>query len=148
MTQPRKAVYHSSVTFSRQTTHTQRLIVIALTAVLACIAVTAVATSAATLRDLRVSIQGIADLPGKRIATVKDTTAARFLSDNGHTFTAVAKIEGKGYAQVVGSIFEPEQYGIALPTGSPLREDINRIILESQKDGTFPSIHVKWFGAQ
>ena len=137
---------------------------------------TAVATSAATLRDLRGTIQGIADLPGKRIVTVKDTTATRFLTDNGHAFTAVAKIEdayallnagqvqavvfdspvllyyanteGKGYAQVVGSIFEPEQYGIALPTDSPLREGIDRVILESQKDGTYRSIYVKWFGAQ
>jgi polar amino acid transport system substrate-binding protein len=135
---------------------------------------TAVVTSSATLRDLRGSIQGVGDLPGKTIATVKNTTAARFLSDNGYAFTAVDKIDdayallnaekvqaivfdapvlryyavttGRGYAEVVGGPFEQEQYGIVVPQGSPLREEIDRLILDFQKDGTVRSITAKWFG--
>jgi polar amino acid transport system substrate-binding protein len=134
---------------------------------------TAVVTSTATLRDLRGAIQGAADLPGKTIATVKDTTSARYLADNGLPFTPVSSIDqafallrekkvqaviydspvlryhashdGRGYEEVVGSIFENEQYGIALPFGSPLREDINRLILEFQKDGTHRALSEKWF---
>ncbi len=136
---------------------------------------TAVATSTATLRDLRGSIQGIADLPGKKIATVGGTTAASYLTNNGYDFTPVKNIEeaydllrvdkvqaiiydapvllyyantvGRGYFEVVGSVFNPEQYGLALPTDSQLREDINRVILETQKDGTYQSLFAKWFGA-
>jgi polar amino acid transport system substrate-binding protein len=134
---------------------------------------TAVVTSTATLRDLRGAIQGASDLPGKRIATVKNTTSARYLAENGLTFTPTdtieqafallrdknveaviydspvlryhASLDGRGYEEVVGSIFENEQYGIALPFGSPMREDINRLILEFQKDGTHRTLSAKWF---
>jgi polar amino acid transport system substrate-binding protein len=134
---------------------------------------TAVVTSTATLRDLRGTIQGADDLPGKTIATVKNTTSARYLADNGLSFTPVDNIEaafallrakqvqaviydspvllyhaahdGRGYEEVVGAAFQKEQYGIALSNGNPLREEINRLILQFQKDGTYDAISSKWF---
>ncbi|MFN8469635.1 MAG: transporter substrate-binding domain-containing protein [Caldilineaceae bacterium] len=136
---------------------------------------TASVTSLLTVQQLQGTINGIADLPGKSIATVPNTTAARYLAANNLPFTSVEKIEdayklleqgkvdaivydspvllyhalttGKGRTQVVGRIFQQEQYGIALPTGSPLREPINETLLEIQEDGTYDALYTKWFGS-
>jgi polar amino acid transport system substrate-binding protein len=47
----------------------------------------------------------------------------------------------------VGPIFQEENYGIVLPTGSPLREPINAALLRLQSSGRYDKIHEKWFGA-
>jgi ABC-type amino acid transport substrate-binding protein len=54
--------------------------------------------------------------------------------------------EGQGRAEVVGPIFKPEKYGIALPSGSPLRKPINEALLGLYQDGTYQAIYDKWFG--
>ena len=105
---------------------------------------------------------------------MRGSTAAEFLSDQGLPFTAVERIEdayalldqgqvqavvydspvllyhaatnGKGRAEVVGAIFKPEKYGIALPPGSPLRKPINETLLGLYQDGTYEAIRAKWFG--
>ena len=38
---------------------------------------------------------------------------------------------------MVGKIFEPQDYGLALPQGSPLREKINRAILKLMESDEF-----------
>jgi polar amino acid transport system substrate-binding protein len=43
--------------------------------------------------------------------------------------------EGKGKVTVVGRIFEPQGYGLALPHGSILRKKINLAILELIESG-------------
>ncbi len=52
---------------------------------------------------------------------------------------------GLGVAGVVGAVFKPEKYGIALPAGSPLREPINEVLLEMYQDGTLSEIESRWF---
>ena len=52
--------------------------------------------------------------------------------------------KGKG-VQVVGPTLKDEYYGIALPTGSPLRKPINEALLELMQDGAYTEIHDKWF---
>jgi polar amino acid transport system substrate-binding protein len=136
---------------------------------------TASITSLLTVQQLQGTINGVSDLPGKAIATVQNTTAARYLTDNGLSFVGVEKIEdayklldqdkidavvydapvllyhalttGRGKTQVVGRIFQQEHYGIALPTGSPLREPINEALLAIEQDGTYDALYAKWFGA-
>jgi polar amino acid transport system substrate-binding protein len=54
--------------------------------------------------------------------------------------------EGAEVVQVVGQVFEPEKYGVALPANSPLRERINQAILRLQEDGTYQRIYNRWFG--
>jgi ABC-type amino acid transport substrate-binding protein len=49
---------------------------------------------------------------------------------------------------VVGKIFEPQDYGLALPQGSPLREKINRAILTLLESDEMEQIQKKWFGYQ
>ncbi len=136
---------------------------------------TASVTSLLTVQQLQGTINGVSDLPGKTIATVPNTTAARYLTDNGLPFVGVDKIEdayrlldqdkvdavvydapvllyhalttGKGKTQVVGRTFQQESYGIALPTGSVLREPINEALLAIQQDGTYDALYTKWFGS-
>jgi polar amino acid transport system substrate-binding protein len=54
--------------------------------------------------------------------------------------------EGKGKVRLTGSIFRKEQYGIALPTDSPLREQINNALLRIEQSGEYERIYDKWFG--
>jgi polar amino acid transport system substrate-binding protein len=135
---------------------------------------TATITSNLTVQQLTSTIKGPGDLPGKSIASVQNSTAAQYLSKAGLPFTTVERIEdayalldqgqvqavvydspvlvyyaahaGKGRAEVVGPIFKPEKYGIALPTGSPLRKQINEVLLGLYQDGTYETIYDKWFG--
>jgi polar amino acid transport system substrate-binding protein len=55
--------------------------------------------------------------------------------------------ESNGNLKVVGPIFKQEQYGIVVQAGSPLRENINRTLLEIYNDGTYQQLYSKWFGA-
>jgi polar amino acid transport system substrate-binding protein len=48
--------------------------------------------------------------------------------------------------QVVGEVFQKQDYGIAFPTGSELREEVNRALLDIQEDGTYNRIYDRWFG--
>jgi len=54
--------------------------------------------------------------------------------------------QGYGLVRVVGPIFQEEDYGIALPTGSPLREQINAALLRLKSSGRYDKIYEKWFG--
>ena len=53
---------------------------------------------------------------------------------------------GAGLAELTGSVFKGENYGVALPTNSELREDINQVLLSLREDGTYAEIYRKWFG--
>lgn len=135
---------------------------------------TASVSSALIVQQLETSIQGIEDLNGKRVATVKESTAAKYLADlpmkkieyelveeafesleeskvdavvyDSPVLQNYAAKDGAGKAKVVGSTFERQSYGIALKTDSPYREEINQAILSIVEDGTYDRIYKKWFG--
>lgn len=48
--------------------------------------------------------------------------------------------------KLVGPMFESFDFGIGLPAGSPLREDLNTAILRMREDGTLERIKEEWFG--
>ena len=52
---------------------------------------------------------------------------------------------GTGELAVVGPVFRPEKYGIAVANGSPLRKSINETLLAMYEDGTYEQIYRKWF---
>lgn len=136
---------------------------------------TASVTASLTVHHLSGYIHGAADLPGKRIATVAGTTGAEYLAGQHLTSVEVGHIddacslleagrvdaivfdapvllyhaasEGKGAVQVVGPTLKDEYYGIALPTGSPLRKQINQVLLELMQDGSYREIRDRWFDA-
>jgi polar amino acid transport system substrate-binding protein len=135
---------------------------------------TAVMTSNLTLQHLRGRIASVDDLPEKAVATVEGSTAARFLTERGFPSQHVPAIEaayallekgqiqaivydapvmryytrhaGRGTVKLVGPVFKVEKYGIALPEGSPLREEINRELLRLFENGTYADLYARWFG--
>ena len=56
-----------------------------------------------------------------------------------------ATYNGRGRVATVGEVFNKEQYGIALPDGSLLREQINTTLLQIKEDGTYDNLYDKWF---
>ena len=134
---------------------------------------TATVTSTQTVARLRSSIRGPEDLRGKRVATVKGTVAEEYLRSEGIRAVAATSAEeavdrlthGEADAvvfnsptlrywakklpsddvQVVGPLFRPEMYGIAVPQGSPLRERIDEVLLAMYDDGSYDAIHSRWF---
>jgi polar amino acid transport system substrate-binding protein len=135
---------------------------------------TASVTAALTVHQLTGSIHGPSDLPGKRIASVRGTTSADYLSAQHLAHVEVSQIDdayallqggqvqavvfdgpvllyyaatgGKGVVRVVGETLRDEYYGIALPAGSPLRKPINEALLQLAQDGAHTEIYNKWFG--
>ncbi len=42
-------------------------------------------------------------------------------------------------------MFHTEDYGIALPLGSPWRKRVNAALLQMREDGTYQRLYEKWF---
>lgn len=134
---------------------------------------TASISSQLTVQRIEGRINGVDDLGGKKIVTVKGTTAAKELQTRGLSFDEVTNVDeayarlgdkkadaivydapvllyrashaGKGRERVVGSIFRPESYGIALPTGSSRREQIDVALLSMTADGTYNALYNRYF---
>jgi polar amino acid transport system substrate-binding protein len=127
-----------------------------------------------TLQSIQSSISGLEDLWGKRVGVVRGTTSYDFMKhERAHLFafrTAASAYDaldrdaldavvydapallhyangaGRDKVRVVGKLFAPQDYGIALPQGSQLREGINRQILATLESGQIEEILTKWFG--
>jgi polar amino acid transport system substrate-binding protein len=134
---------------------------------------TASISSGLTVKSIEGRIKGIDDLPGKRVVTVRGTTAAKELAARGIDFVERPAIEdayamlsakqadaivfdapvllyrashaGKGKERVVGSIFRAEPYGIALPNESELLEQVDATLLALNTDGTYTTIYNRYF---
>jgi ABC-type amino acid transport substrate-binding protein len=134
---------------------------------------TATVTSSQTVERLKSNIRGPADLPGKKIATVRGTVAADYLAEQGLPYVDVGSAEegfelvrqgevqamvfdaptlqylvakrGEGKLRVVGPIFAPDKYGIVVADGSPLRKRIDSALLAMVEDGRYREIYNKWF---
>jgi polar amino acid transport system substrate-binding protein len=133
---------------------------------------TASVTSTLTVNKLQSDIKGISDLAGRRVVSVAGTTPSAFLDRTGIAHRDVDRIElafaelERGTADavvfdepvlrfeassrpklaLVGGIVDPDKYGIAVATGSPLRESINGVLLAMNTDGTLESLKNRWFG--
>jgi len=128
------------------------------------------------MQSLKSNITGPQDLRGRRVAVVDGTTSFQFMKkeranlvvfervddafdalQKGEVAAVVydapnllyyARGEGRGKVTVVGNIFQPQDYGLAVPQGSPLREKIIRAILKLIESGELERIKMKWFGHQ
>lgn len=131
-------------------------------------------TAFITTRKIRLNIEGPKDLSGKTVATVQGTTSEPVLKNLGAVIVPVVKIEeafeklekneveavvfdapileyyalndGFGKVEVIGELFDKQDYGFVLQEGSPLREKINRAILTIQENGLYDTLYKKWFG--
>ncbi|MEW9797615.1 transporter substrate-binding domain-containing protein [Alteromonas sp. CYL-A6] len=116
----------------------------------------AIATSL-TVSQLETQVRGLGDLPDVRVATVSESSSARFLEREGIGFQNIGSVneglsllqQGKIDAlvydkpilqyyiqqdyrhqlQILPDIIERQDYAIALPEGSALREQINMSLL-------------------
>ncbi len=135
---------------------------------------TATLTANLTVARFNSAINTPADLIGKRVCTVAQTTGAEYLGTLGVKTDQVASIddcytklkqnkldavvfdspvlryfvahEGADFGQIVGTVFEPEDYGVAFPNGSELRKQFNQGLLSIKETGTYNLIKQKWFG--
>ncbi|MDC7787210.1 transporter substrate-binding domain-containing protein [Rhodoplanes sp. TEM] len=129
-----------------------------------------------TVQQIQSGIRGPDDLPGKRVATTRGSTAATYLRQMNaqvievgridEAFTALVDREvdavvfdapvlqyyaanaGKGRVQMVGPLFRKEDYGIVFPQGSALRKQVNAALLALREDGTYQQLHDKWFSVK
>ena len=123
---------------------------------------------------LKSDISGPQDLSGRRVATVSGTTSVDAAIRLGARLREVERIEEAyrlldskevdavlfdapplmRYAMetrndtvtVVGPLIEQQDYGIAFPAGSELRESVNRALLRLKESGTYDLIYNQWFG--
>ncbi|WP_371169401.1 transporter substrate-binding domain-containing protein [Aliiroseovarius sp. 2305UL8-7] len=133
-------------------------------------------TAKITVDAISGSIHSVTDLDGKRVGTTEGSTAARFLTDRGVNHIDFASFgelvasfeegeldavvfdgpilshyvqnDGAWSGQMLNSVFQPENYGIALPAGSPLREEINVALLRLIETGAYRDLSVRWFGSR
>lgn len=134
---------------------------------------TATITTSLTVQQLQGDIKGIEDLPGRVVVTTAGSTAAEYLRAQKIQVLEVPKIEqayeallskkaeavvfdapvllyyaanaGKGKVEVVGSMFQEENYGIVLPNNSPYRKRINSALLTLKENGIYEALYDKWF---
>ena len=127
-----------------------------------------------TMQNLRSNINGPQDLMGKRVAVVDKTTSFHYMRNERAYLDIFERVEdaidallkaevdavvydapnllyyangeGRDQVMVVGKKFEPQNYGLALPQGDPLREKINRAILKMIESDELERIKAKWFG--
>lgn len=132
-------------------------------------------TAAMTVNAIQSSVQSVNDLYGKKVGTTSGSTAEAFLNGrdiDSEWFASLdtlieafeaeeieavvfdapilsyyANTDGQGIGELVGPVFLRENYGLALPTASPLREPINRILLRFREDGTYEALYAEWFGS-
>lgn len=50
--------------------------------------------------------------------------------------------------KAVGESIKAQQYGVAFPQGSDLREKVNAALKSLKEDGTYAEIYKKWFGVE
>lgn len=58
-----------------------------------------------------------------------------------------ARTKGEGKVKTVGPLYEGQQYGIALKSGSEWVGKVNTALGKMREDGTYKTIYEKWFGA-
>ena len=132
-------------------------------------------TASVTVDALQGTVSSLSDLDGKRVGTISGSTSEEFLSarDLAHLgFTSpvelleafetgqldavffdapilayYAQTDGAGQAQLLDRIYRPENYGIALPSQSMLREPIDQVLLRLSETGVYDAIIETWFGA-
>jgi polar amino acid transport system substrate-binding protein len=85
-------------------------------------------------KDFKESLAAV--IRGEIDATIGDAPVVQYYASH----------QGAGKVLLAGPVFQPDKFGIALPTGSSLMERVNTVLLELREDGTYERLQVKWFG--
>lgn len=133
-------------------------------------------TAVMTVEAITGTVNSVNDLYGKRVGTIRGSTAAGFLErreidyrsydglssllsafEAGNIRVVVfdapilsyyTNHQGGRFGRTIGPVFLKENYGIIFPEGSPLVEEVNRALLVMREDGTYDSIYRRWFGTR
>ena len=136
--------------------------------------VTSSITSAMTVEKLSNSVESLRDLNNKKIAIISDSTAEEYIKKIGIYEYPTKDIQDAVSAllakkadavvadapvlqsfdfnnprlplRVVGRIFQVENYGFAMPIGSPLRMPLNRQLAKMQESREVHAILAGYFG--
>lgn len=131
-------------------------------------------TATLTVAEIQGSVNSVNDLYGKKVGTTRGSTASTYLDNrslNHRGYEDFASLlaafesgaldavvfdapilayyvntTGQGEAALAGPVFLRENYGIVLPSGSPLAEPLNQSLLRLRENGTYDEIYRKWFG--
>lgn len=131
-------------------------------------------TAALTVSAIQSNIESITDLEGRQVGTIAGSTSETFLGQrgilpvgyenldqmfagfeageldavvfDGPILAYYVRNQGKGNAELLERIYRPENYGMAFPTGSDLREDVDQAMLRLREDGRYDELLIKWFG--
>ncbi|MEI6558819.1 MAG: transporter substrate-binding domain-containing protein [Rhodospirillaceae bacterium] len=137
---------------------------------------TAYATTGMTVQRLNGDISGPKDLAGKRVATVRESTAAHYLHDAGLKTLDAPNVDeaiglltegkadavvydapmllyfvghgGDGKVRMAGDLFEEQSYSIAFKVNSPLRKELNAALLEFRDNRGYDKLYQKYFGKE
>lgn len=132
-------------------------------------------TTTMTVNAIEGSITSVNDLYGKRVGTTEGSTAAAFLDRRDLRYLGFDGLDdlfdafeqgaldavvfdapilsyyvntaGSDSVRLVGRVFLPENYGIALPSGSELAEPLNQSLLGLRESGEYDAIRRRWFGS-
>jgi ABC-type amino acid transport substrate-binding protein len=135
---------------------------------------TAAITTALTVSQLTSPVQGPDDLPKVRVGTISNSTGEAYLQDGGVSFRAykgaldglngivggeidalvydapllryLIKKEFQGKLEVLPHTFYRQDYAIALPAGSPLREAVNRVLEHKIRESSWEDTLGKYLG--
>ena len=144
------------------------------TAIVTTSAFTATITSSLTVGQLESRVRGPQDLAAVRVGVVAGTTGEAYAKRNEHGYTAfadaaagmdaVAKGDVDAFVydqavlswlatqrsdsrvQVLPHTFERQDYAIALPAGSPLRETLNRALVSAVRTERFDATLQRYLG--
>ncbi len=131
-------------------------------------------TATMTVEAIQSSVTSINDLYGRRVGTTTGSTAAAFLENRDMRYIGfkdldplltafeAGRLDAVVFdapvlawyvnthkavgAEMVGRVFLRENYAIAVPTGSPLAELLNRSLLKLRENGEYETIYRHWFG--
>lgn len=137
---------------------------------------TAQLTTSLTIRGISGPVSGLADLPRASVGVVSKSSSGDYFSKryiSVRTFETVAdgldalkdgKIDAfvhdepilrftirRKYSaelELLDQVFEPQDYGIAMPEGSLLREQINQSLLEVRNSTRWSDIKSRYFGKE
>ncbi|MEI8294060.1 MAG: transporter substrate-binding domain-containing protein [bacterium] len=136
--------------------------------------VTSSITSAMTIEKLASSIESPRDLLNKTVAVIADSSAENYIAKSGideipekdiqEAVSAMLSKQASAVVadaavlqafdfnnpripvRVVGRVFQIENYGFAMPIGSPLRMPLNKQLVKLQESGKLRAILATYFG--
>ena len=137
---------------------------------------TAQLTATLTVQTIRGAIDGPDDLPGKKVGTLTNSSSVTWLREHHALVSEYSQLadmfkalldkrvealllgapplryyaahQGSGLVRIVGTEFNRGDVAFVVPIGSPLRRQINGILLTLREDGTYERIYERFFGRQ